>query len=121
MSREYGDATARHQKLIRAARVPIGKEFGAVVEAASIFDLRWFLGRIDEQLEETPHHITDPEQLQSIMENTRRQRMIVASVLDTKIAIQSRKEKSEVRLWQILGLFGVVLGIIVGAIVAIYF
>ncbi len=94
MSSKYEDATARHQKLIRAARVPIGKEFGAVVEAASIFDLHWFLGRIDEQLEETPHHVTDPEQLQSIMEITRRQRMIVASVLDKKMAIQSSNENS---------------------------
>ena len=121
MSTEFEDAAARHRKLIQAARVPIDKEFGAVVEAASIFDLQWFLGRIDEQLEETPHHVTDPEQLQSIMEKTRRQRMFVASALDTKIAIQSRKEKSEVRLWQVLGAFGAVLGIIVGALVAIYF
>ena len=121
MSSKYEDATARHQKLIRAARGPIDKEFGAVVKAASIFDLQWFSGRIDEQLEETPHHVTDPEQLQSIMEKTRRQRMIVASALDTIIAIQSRKEKSEVRLWQILGFSGTVLGIIIGAIVCIYF
>ncbi len=121
MSSKYEDATARHRELIRAARVEIGKEFGAVVEAASIFDLQWFLGRIDEQLEETPHHVTDPETLRSIMERTRHQRMIVASSLETKIAIQSGKEKSEVRLWQILAAFGTALGIIVTALIAIYF
>ena len=121
MSSKFEDATARHQKLIQAARVPIGKEFGAVVEAASIFDLHWFLGRIDEQLEETRHHVTDPEQLQSTMENTRRQRMIVESVLGKKMAIQSSNEKFEAGLRWILAFFLTVLGMIVGALVAIYF
>ena len=121
MSSEFDEARERHGELIRAARGPIGKEFAAAVEAASIFDLQWFLGRIDEQLEETPHHVTDPEALRPILERLRRQRMIVASALDTKIAIQSKNEILEVRIWQILGIFGTVFGITVGAIIAIFF
>ena len=50
MSSEFDEARERHGELIRAASGPIGKEFAATVEAASIFDLQWFLGRIDEQL-----------------------------------------------------------------------
>ncbi len=121
MSSEFEEARVRHRELIRAARGPIGKEFAAAVEAASIFDLQWFSGRIDEQLEETPHHVMEPEALRPMLERLRRQRMIIASALDTKIAIQSKNEKSEVRLWQILGVFGTVFGIIIGAIIAIYF
>ncbi len=121
MSSEFDEARERHGDLIHAARGPIGKEFAAAVEAACISDLQWFLGRIDEQLEETPHHITDPEALRPMLERLRRQRMIIASALDTKIAIQSKNEILEVRIWQILGIFGTVFGIIIGAIIAIYF
>ena len=121
MSSEFEEARVRHRDLMLAASGPIRKEFAAVVEAASIFDLQWFLGRIDEQLEETPHHVTEPEALRAILERLRRRRMIIASALDTKIAIQSKNEKLEVRVWQILGIFGTVFGIIIGAIIAIYF
>ena len=121
MSSEFEDARARHGELFRAASGDIGEEFAAAVEAASIFDLQWFLGRIDEQLEETPHHVTEPEALQPMLERMRRRQMIVASALDTKMAIQEKNEKSEVRLWKAVAFFGMVLGIIVGVLVAIYF
>ena len=121
MSSEFDEARERHGDLIHAARGPIGKEFAAAVEAASIFDLQWFLGRIDEQLEETPHHVTEPEALRPMLERFRRQRMIIASALDTKSAIQSKNEKSEVRLWQVATLFIAILGIIGATITAIYF
>ncbi|MEE8257241.1 MAG: hypothetical protein V3R60_05060, partial [Acidobacteriota bacterium] len=67
--------------------------------------------------EETPHHVTEPEALDRRL---RRRRMIVASALDTKMAIQEKNEKSEVRLWKAVAFFGTVLGIIVGVLVVIY-
>ncbi len=121
MSSEFEEARVRHRDLMLAASGPIRKEFAAAVEAASIFDLQWLSGRIDEQLEETPHHVADPEALRPMLERLRRQQMIIASTLDTKIAIQSKNENLEVRLWQILGIFGTFFGIIIGAIIAIYF
>ncbi len=68
MSSEFEEARVRHRDLMLAASGPIRKEFAAAVEAASIFDLQWLSGRIDEQLEETPHHVADPEALRPMLE-----------------------------------------------------
>lgn len=72
------------QALMSVARQVDHKEFGSIIQDASIDDLEWFLDMLNLQIEETPHWIEDPDVLHKILAWDRRLRSFVTEVLHNK-------------------------------------
>lgn len=89
---------ARRHELIRALRVFRDGNFIEAIQAVDADDLEWFLERIDDQLNETPHWVQDPPQLTKSLAAHRHARSIVASTLHNIRTIENKTASARAEL-----------------------
>ena len=118
------ERSARRQGLIRAARDGNDSEFGTAIKQADADDLAWLLERLNAQIDETPHWVEDPKQLNEILAKLRKQRIAVAGAMGNKATAERLIERRSKEIWEQSKFWVAVVlalgGWVVAAVIAIY-